>query len=81
MAPRGGIVTETQHPDSWQRIQELEAPKAVRELTPEREHGAPQLGPMESIERYEFQPAHFETRLTPINDPSMRIQWCFAFSK
>ncbi|VDO67652.1 unnamed protein product [Heligmosomoides polygyrus] len=74
--PRGVIYTDPQHPNSWQRIQELEAPKVQPEEAPEREHDAPQfLEPMESLERIEFQPAHFETRLQPVADPNLVVQW------
>lgn len=31
--------------------------------------------PMTSLERVEFQQAHFETRVTPVNDSKLRIQW------
>ncbi|KHJ85838.1 immunoglobulin I-set domain protein [Oesophagostomum dentatum] len=74
--PKGVIYTDPQHPNSWQRIQELEAPKAAPEEAPEKEPDAPKFTePMESMERIEFQPAHFETRLTPVNDPNMVVQW------
>ncbi|EYC08130.1 hypothetical protein Y032_0067g131 [Ancylostoma ceylanicum] len=74
--PRGVIYTDPQHPESWQRIQELEAPKMAPEEAPEQEHDAPKfLDPMDSLERIEFQPAHFETRVTPVNDPNMVVQW------
>ncbi|KAK6058391.1 immunoglobulin I-set domain protein [Cooperia oncophora] len=74
--PRSIIYADPQHPASWQRIQELEAPKVQPEEAPEREHDKPQfLEPMESLERIEFQPAHFETRLQPVADPNMVVQW------
>ncbi|RCN50589.1 immunoglobulin I-set domain protein [Ancylostoma caninum] len=74
--PRGVIYSDPQHPESWQRIQELEAPKMAPEEAPEKEHDAPKfLEPMDSLERIEFQPAHFETRVTPVNDPNMVVQW------
>uniref|UniRef100_A0A7I4YU80 Ig-like domain-containing protein n=1 Tax=Haemonchus contortus TaxID=6289 RepID=A0A7I4YU80_HAECO len=74
--PRGVIYADPQHPASWERIQELEAPKIQPEEAPEKEHDKPQfLEPMESLERIEFQPAHFETRLQPVADPNMVVQW------
>nr|CDQ05422.1 BMA-KETN-1, isoform j [Brugia malayi] len=70
------INSESQHPESLQRIREIEAPKEVAPEPPELKPLAPQfIQPMEAIERIEGQPAHFETRVTPINDPKMRIQW------
>ncbi|CAI4222564.1 unnamed protein product [Auanema sp. JU1783] len=74
--PRGVIYTDSQHPASWQKIQELEAPKPGAAEVPDLEHAAPQfVEKMDSLERIEFQPAHFQTRLTPVEDPRMRIQW------
>uniref|UniRef100_A0A158P8T2 Titin n=1 Tax=Angiostrongylus cantonensis TaxID=6313 RepID=A0A158P8T2_ANGCA len=74
--PKGVIYTDPQHPESWTRIQELEAPKVRPSEAPEREHDAPQfLEPIESLERIEFQPAHFETRVQPVADPDLVVQW------
>lgn len=70
------ICSESQHPESLQRIREIEAPKEVVSETLELKPSAPKfLQPMGIIERVEGQPAHFETRVTPINDSKMRIQW------
>ncbi|CAD6198030.1 unnamed protein product [Caenorhabditis auriculariae] len=74
--PRGVIYTDTQHPESWQKIQELEAPKAAPLPSADVEHDAPQfIEPMDSLERIEFQPAHFQTKVTPVADPNLRVQW------
>ncbi|ULT87824.1 hypothetical protein L3Y34_007185 [Caenorhabditis briggsae] len=74
--PRGTIYTDSQHPESWQKIQVLEAPKAAAPEQPDAEHDAPQfIEPLESLERIEFQPAHFQTKVTPQTDPNLRIQW------
>ncbi|KJH46031.1 immunoglobulin I-set domain protein [Dictyocaulus viviparus] len=74
--PRGIIYSDPQHPQSWTRIQELEAPKLPPAEVPEKEHDIPQfLQPMESLERIEFQPAHFETKIQPVADPNMVVQW------
>ncbi|MFH4979231.1 hypothetical protein AB6A40_005940, partial [Gnathostoma spinigerum] len=76
VAGRQVILDESQHPTSWQRIQEIEAPKAPQPEAPELVAPAPKfVKPMESVERIEGQPAHFETRVTPITDPKMRITW------
>uniref|UniRef100_F1KPJ7 Titin n=1 Tax=Ascaris suum TaxID=6253 RepID=F1KPJ7_ASCSU len=73
---RGVILGETQHPESWQRIQQIEAPKAQAPEAPELRHGPPKFTEaMNSAERIEGQPVHFETRVTPVQDPKMRIQW------
>ncbi|CAJ0586229.1 unnamed protein product, partial [Mesorhabditis spiculigera] len=74
--PRGTLYLDTQHPDSWKKIQEIEAPRAGPEELADAEHDAPQfVEPMESLERIEFQSAHFQTRVTPMADPKMRFQW------
>ncbi|KAL3105626.1 hypothetical protein niasHT_021729 [Heterodera trifolii] len=76
IAPKGSLFTDPQHEQSWQRIQELEAPK---EAAPEEEPPAPEApafaGQLPSLERVEGQPAHFETRVTPINDNKLQVQW------
>uniref|UniRef100_A0A915PRJ2 Ig-like domain-containing protein n=1 Tax=Setaria digitata TaxID=48799 RepID=A0A915PRJ2_9BILA len=70
------INSESQHPESLQRIREIEAPKEAAPEAPELKPLAPKfIQPLETIERIEGQPAHFETRVTPINDPKMKIQW------
>ncbi|MCP9264543.1 hypothetical protein DINM_022655 [Dirofilaria immitis] len=70
------INSESQHPESLQRIQEIEAPKEVVPEMPELKPLPPKFTqPLEIVERIEGQPAHFETRVTPINDPKMKIQW------
>uniref|UniRef100_A0A7E4ZS77 Immunoglobulin I-set domain protein n=1 Tax=Panagrellus redivivus TaxID=6233 RepID=A0A7E4ZS77_PANRE len=76
VAPRDGIYTDSQHPTSWQRIQEIEAPReAAPEVEPEAA-GAPQiLEPLESLARIEGQPAFFQTRISPISDSSLQVQW------
>lgn len=74
--PRGVLYLDSQHPNSWQKIQELEAPKAQAPVVPDIDYDAPQyLEPMDSLERIEFQPAHFSTRLQPAADPALRVQW------
>ncbi|EJW75742.1 hypothetical protein WUBG_13348, partial [Wuchereria bancrofti] len=57
------INSESQRPESLQRIREIEAPKELAPEPPELKPLAPQfIQPMEAIERIEGQPAHFETR-------------------
>ncbi|KAK0408252.1 hypothetical protein QR680_003855 [Steinernema hermaphroditum] len=71
----GTIFGDVQHPNSWQKIQEIEAPKAAPEEPAPVEYGPPKVEAVESLERIEGQPAHFETRVTPANDPRLQIQW------
>ncbi|CAJ0920993.1 unnamed protein product, partial [Mesorhabditis belari] len=76
IAARNSLFLDTQHPESWKKIQEIEAPKAGAAEAPDVEHDAPQfIEPMENLERIEFQSAHFQTRVTPMTDPRMRIEW------
>lgn len=62
------------------RIAELEQPKdfGLQEV-PDREcEGAPQfLGNLQDIELYQHEDVHFEIKLTPVNDPTMTLEWLF----
>uniref|UniRef100_A0A913I9R6 Ig-like domain-containing protein n=1 Tax=Strongyloides stercoralis TaxID=6248 RepID=A0A913I9R6_STRER len=70
------LFLDPQHPQSWEKIKELEAPKPDKPEEAEVIYEAPKfIQNMENIERYEGQPVHFETRVTPINDPKLTIQW------
>ncbi|CAB3397921.1 unnamed protein product [Caenorhabditis bovis] len=74
--PRGTIYTDSQHPESWQKIQQLEAPSAPAPEHPDAEFDAPQfIEPLDNIERIEFQSVHFHSKVIPQNDPKLRIQW------
>uniref|UniRef100_A0A1I8A346 Ig-like domain-containing protein n=1 Tax=Steinernema glaseri TaxID=37863 RepID=A0A1I8A346_9BILA len=71
----GTIFGDVQHETSWQKIQEMEAPKAAPEEPAPIEYGPPKVEALNSLERIEGQPAHFETRVTPVNDPRLQVQW------
>ncbi|CAD5224123.1 unnamed protein product [Bursaphelenchus okinawaensis] len=73
----GTILSDPQHEASWQRVQELEAPKEKPEEEAEPEHGPPHfVTQIQSVtDLIEGQPAHFEAQVQPINDPNLRIQW------
>merc|ERR1711936_637641 len=50
--------------------------RRVHEQPPEDADAPPEfLSPLEDLVLAENSLAHFETRLTPINDPSMRVEW------
>uniref|UniRef100_A0A0K8UMS0 Regulatory protein zeste n=1 Tax=Bactrocera latifrons TaxID=174628 RepID=A0A0K8UMS0_BACLA len=71
------IQMDTQHPDSISRIHQLERPSAPRAEEPERAFEKPiftQLltGPSEL---WEGQHAHFEARVVPVGDPSLKFEW------
>nr|XP_036671085.1 titin isoform X4 [Drosophila suzukii] len=71
------IQMDTQHPDSISRIHQLEKPVAPRPSEPERLFEKPiftQLltGPSEL---WEGTHAHFEARVVPVGDPSLKFEW------
>lgn len=68
---------DTQHEQAMKRIQQLEAHVDHRPEEPERVFDKPiftQLltGPSEL---WEGQHAHFEARVVPVGDPTMRFEW------
>ncbi|VDO27823.1 unnamed protein product [Haemonchus placei] len=71
------LMLDSQHPVSWQRIQELEAPKVVEEVEEviqrEKPHFITQLQPVEGIQ--EGQPIHLEATFEPTRDPDMQVVW------
>jgi titin len=76
VAQKDSIYTDTQHEESWRRIQELEAPKERQEEQEAEAAGAPQfIEPMQSVECAEGEAASFRTRVTPFNDNKLHIQW------
>lgn len=73
--PKAAILGDTQHETSWQRIQELEAPKAP---APEPEPAPKQppkfTSPLKtSGEIAEHTAAHFEATLTPLDDNELEV--------
>lgn len=73
------MYLETQHPDSLQRIQELEAPRQLLPEQPEAPKQPPQFtAQLQAIEGLkEGQTAHFECQVIPTDDPNLRIEWLF----
>lgn len=74
---QGNILMDTQHPEGMRKIIQLEQPTARRPDEPERAFEKPiftQLltGPNEL---WEGQHAHFEARVVPVGDPSLRYEW------
>ncbi|XP_046465810.1 titin isoform X2 [Neodiprion pinetum] len=75
---KANIQLETQHPEAQQRIAQLEADKGPsRPEEPDRIFDKPiftQLltGPSEL---WEGQVAHYECRVVPVGDPSLRFEW------
>lgn len=74
-AGKGGVYLDTLQPDSLARIRELE----VGQVQPQAP-AAPVLEPPKFIthisnitQLVEGQSAHFEARLTPVNDPNLTV--------
>uniref|UniRef100_A0A915DZ78 Ig-like domain-containing protein n=1 Tax=Ditylenchus dipsaci TaxID=166011 RepID=A0A915DZ78_9BILA len=74
---RPGLLLDPQQEESWRRIQEMEAPKAVAEAAEPAPFAKPQFTqPLQSLADVpEGQVAVFQGRVIPVNDPSMQIQW------
>lgn len=76
IAAKDSLFLDPQHENSWQKIQELEAPKlAPPEMEPPPKEAPNFIEPLQSLDRIEGQPAHFQTRVTPVNDNQLQIQW------
>lgn len=74
---KASIQVDTQHPEGMRKIMQLEQPLASRPGETEKAFEKPiftQLltGPSEI---WEGQHAHFEARVVPVGDPSMRFEW------
>jgi hypothetical protein len=74
---KASIQVDSQHPEGMKKIMQLEQPLAARPGEPEKSFEKPiftQLltGPSEI---WEGQPAHFEARVVPVGDPSLRFEW------
>jgi hypothetical protein len=72
----GDILGDTSHPESWNQIQILEAPKEKEPTPPPIVYDAPQIQTQISdIECDEGDPSAFEAVFTPTNDPGVKITW------
>lgn len=70
------LILDTQHPQSWKKIQQIEAPRVIQTPAPEPSPDPPKFTQhLERVERYEGQSAHFECRLLPISDPTLIVEW------
>lgn len=73
------IYTDSNQPESWKRIKQLEEAKPTRPTEPEPSKTKPLFttplaGP---IELREGQSAHLECQVQPVNDNKLRIEWFF----
>ena len=74
---KASIQMDTQHPEGMKKIMQLEKPISGRADEPERSFEKPiftQLltGP---AELWEGTNAHFEARVVPVGDPTLRYEW------
>lgn len=74
---KASIQLDTQHPEAQRKIAQLEQPLAPRPEEPERQFEKPIFiqiltGP---TELWEGQHAHFEARVVPVGDTSLRFEW------
>ncbi|KAI6230227.1 Hemicentin-1 [Aphelenchoides fujianensis] len=74
---RPNIIDTTLHEASYQRIQEIEAPKERPATPPPVEYAAPQFtAPLVSqADVQEGADVIFEGRVVPVNDPDLQLQW------
>ncbi|GLH07319.1 LOW QUALITY PROTEIN: Titin [Gryllus bimaculatus] len=81
---KGGVYFDTLQPDSLARIRELETSQGSQMATPT----SPVLEPpvftthiSDVTQLVEGQSAHFEARLTPVNDPNLTVEWFYNGKK
>ncbi|XP_018337981.1 PREDICTED: titin isoform X9 [Trachymyrmex septentrionalis] len=79
VTPRATIEQASQHPDSLQYIQQLEdyskyqRQESVEETSSQRPVF---IRPLQDLgELQEGRNAHFEAQLTPVSDPTMKVEW------
>lgn len=75
---RGSIILDSQRPEGLEKIRELEReapkrPEAVEPVTRQRPVFTQPLQNIDSIA--EGQTAHFECRLIPVGDPTLKVEW------
>ncbi|CAH1976506.1 unnamed protein product [Acanthoscelides obtectus] len=77
--PRPSIEQSSQHPDSLQYIQQLEDYSKFQrqESLDEKSNQKPHfIRPLQDLgELQEGRNAHFEAQLTPVSDPTMKVEW------
>jgi hypothetical protein len=76
---RSSIILETQHEGALQKIQYLEDDSRYKRTRTEEAVIAekPQFGrPLHNVEHLpEGRSVHLEATLTPVNDPTMKVEW------
>lgn len=79
LSAKSSIIQDTQHEGALQKIQYLEDESRNKRTTAEEIAVAekPQFGrPLKNVENLpEGRSAHLEATLTPVNDPTMKVEW------
>lgn len=79
LAARSSIILDTQHEGALQKIQYLEDDSRYKRTRTEETVIAekPQFGrPLRNVEHLpEGLNVHLEATLTPVNDPTMKVEW------
>lgn len=79
LSGRVSIEQSSQHPDSLQYIQQLEDYSRYQRLESVEESSAQRptfIRPLQQLgELQEGRNAHFEAQLTPVSDPTMKVEW------
>lgn len=78
VSARKGLLLDSQHPEGWEKMRELESRRRVARLEVEEpEITAPkfltQLQGITTLE--EGQSAHFEAKIEPLHDPTLRVEF------
>lgn len=72
------LYLDTQHEQSWSRIQEIENREVQRAASPEMKFPKPSfIQPLQNFELKEGEAVRLETRVQPVGDPSLKVQWLF----
>src|SRR5205814_3122007 len=71
------LYLDSQHVQSWQRIQEMESKQVERPPSPEMKFTKPNFTqPLQNFDNLgEGSSVRLQCRLEPVGDPTMRIQW------
>ncbi|XP_011704408.1 PREDICTED: titin [Wasmannia auropunctata] len=81
---KSGVYLDSLQPDSLARIRELESYTGEQATTPTTPVAEPpkfitQIADVTKL--VEGQSAHFEARLTPVNDPDLKVEWYYNGKK
>lgn len=81
---KSGVYLDSLQPDSLARIRELESYTGEQATTPTTPVAEPPKFITQIVDitkLVEGQSAHFEARLTPVNDPDLKVEWYYNGKK